>query len=357
MTRQFRIGLIQYVAVAIVWVVVYISPFMFNGVVEHDWRSITTIWVECSIVLLVFLVNRFVLMPYLFFKQKYLKYLAAVVLLLVAIFIFGHYADGINRILHLFGYTTPRPMRMPMRMPRPPSLLSSAPHLSVIIMSFFVILFDIGLNISIKWLQSERKQAILNSENVSAQLAMLQSQVSPHFFMNTLNNIHALVMINQEKAQETIIELSHLMNYLLYEANTVDNASLKGEIKFIENYVNLMRIRYSEDINIEVTYDSEVPNIKVPPLLFLNFIENAFKYGISYSDVSYIKMSFTFQKDYLIFDIVNTNYARKLQVKNHGLGIDNNRKRLELLYNDSYTLNIDDSNNLFHVNLKIPISS
>ncbi len=193
----------------------------------------------------------------------------------------------------------------------------------------------------------------LEYQNLQTELTMLRYQINPHFFMNTLNNIHALVDVDQEQAKETIVELSHLMRYLLYDTNRLD-APLDKEIDFMRNYVKIMQIRYPDTVKVALDFPEQPGNITMPPLLFISFIENAFKHGISYRRPSFIDISISIQGDELQFRCVNSNAGHNND-KHHGIGLANINKRLQLLYADRYTLSIAPTDDTFSVNLQIPI--
>lgn len=237
----------------------------------------------------------------------------------------------------------------------PPINTIIPPAVTVMILSAITIALDIGISISTKWIISEQKQAEIKKERISAQLSNLQSQVSPHFFMNTLNNIHALVEIDPQRAQKTIIELSGLMDYLLYDSSNKETVPIQHEMEFIKSYVNLMRLRYPGRVMIDFTHDTDIPSCKIPPLLFLNFIENTFKYGVDYTQESFIKINFRFSDEHIEMETINSNHSASVKTKRHGLGISNSRKRLKLLYNDKFKLEISDKKEVYCVNLKIPI--
>ncbi len=229
------------------------------------------------------------------------------------------------------------------------------PMISVLVASVVVIVLDLGLRIAITWIISEQKQVEINRERVMTQLQNLQSQVSPHFFMNTLNNIHALVDIEPSRAKQTIIELSDVMSYLLYDCSNRESVSLQRELDFIRSYVHLMRLRFSTQVTVNYSYDFNVPAVNIPPLLFLNFIENAFKYGVDLDRESIIRIRFNFTETTIEMMTINDNYSSAVHGKRSGLGIANSRKRLDLLYGDDYTLCISDKDEIYYVTLKIPI--
>ncbi|MFI3261826.1 MAG: histidine kinase [Rikenellaceae bacterium] len=370
MDKIKKISVIEYTIISILWVLIFITPVLFGNEFDKRWNAIYTIWIEYSLIFIIFAVNRFILMPRFFLKNKFKEYLFWVLILLSTTFILVTYGDIVDKILnYITGETSDIP-RYSIRKPAMPSgdnivrirrhislanpIPMIPPFLNMLVLFILTIGLDIGLILSLKWLQSQKQQAEQKSENVSIQLAQLQSQISPHFFMNTLNNIHALVAIDPDKAQDTIIKLSHLMDYLLYETTSVQ-VSIKKELEFTRNYVNLMKLRYSNRVTINLNIDENIPKVKVPPLLFLNFIENAFKHGISYTEKSYIKIAFLYNNDMIELDVENSDFA-KISSKNQGLGISNIEKRLRLLYKDRHKLKINKDNNIFRVNLKIPIS-
>lgn len=383
MVNQKKILTIETTVVILLWVFVLSLPLVFMDDFDQNWTTVYVMWIESLVVGVAFLINRFWLMPRLFFTKKYTKYIISIVALLLILGVFLVFFDGVNLILSWFKDIPADPVipamregtppldMPPMRGGAPPPGMSShalpptaiphkvivmPPSISVLIFTVIVIALDMGISIAVKWILSEQKQAEINKERVVAQLSNLQSQVSPHFFMNTLNNIHALVDIDAKRAKQTLIELSNLMDYLLYESSTKENVSLQRELDFIGNYINLMRIRYSEQVNIEFWYEDSVPSVRIPPLLFLNFIENAFKYGVDYDRESFVKINFKFSESTVEMIVQNTNHSSRVHAKKgHGLGIINSCKRLDLLYGDRCSLDMGEKDNIYIVNLKIPI--
>ena len=193
----------------------------------------------------------------------------------------------------------------------------------------------------------------MENENLNRQLEALRFQINPHIFMNTLNNIHALVDIEPEKAKQCIEEFSKLMRIILYEGNE-PTIPLQREIDFLSHLVSLMRIRYPEDVAITTSFPEECEGVNVPPLLMASFVENAFKHGISYEELSFIHVSVVLKDNKLIFRCANSRHPRAEQ-KEHGLGLENTRKRLDLLYQDRYSLTIDESDKVYDILLILPI--
>ena len=172
--------------------------------------------------------------------------------------------------------------------------------------------------------------------------------------MNTLNNIHALIDVDTEKAKESVIELSKIMRYILYDSSQ-PIISLQKEITLLNNYIALMRIRYTDSIDINVNIADNLPDVQIPPLLFISFIENAFKHGISYQHPSFVHIMLETREKELSFYIVNSNFSDTRNPS--GIGLENVTKRLQLLYGDKYILETRAEENSFSVNLIIPIES
>ncbi|MFI3320426.1 MAG: histidine kinase [Rikenellaceae bacterium] len=365
MVNERKIRTIEYTAIILLWTLVVVAPLLFMDDYNSNWRAVHVMWVECAVVGAAFLVNRFLLMPYLFFAKRYSRYVMALTTLFLVLATYVLYFDGVNLIISslasesfasdmppMRGGGAPRHGMPPHRMP--PMATIIPPYVSVLVLAAIVIALDIGMSIGVKWVIAEQKQSEIQRERVVAQLSNLQSQVSPHFFMNTLNNIHALVDIDSKRAKQTIIELSNLMDYLLYESSNKELVSLRREMEFITNYVNLMRLRFSKQVRIHLFYNDEIPAMQIPPLLFLNLIENAFKYGVDYEHESFVDIGFSFSTTSVEMIAQNSNHSLSVKHVRHGFGISNTRKRLELIYGDSYNLNIIDDEKIYIVTLKIP---
>ena len=227
------------------------------------------------------------------------------------------------------------------------------------VLSIAVLLLMFGANLGTKYYfrsrRDQRKLEDLEKQNLEQQLEYLKYQINPHFFMNTLNNIHALVDIDPSKAQETIRELSKMMRFVLYEGDK-SGVPLTKEFEFIRNYTKLMQLRYSDKVKITIDVPEEAPDVTIPPLMLISFIENAFKHGISYQHDSFIdiKLEISNSASNLLFTCRNSKAEKPNQEKG-GVGLANVKKRLDLLYDKSYTLDIKDEPDIYIVELKIPL--
>ena len=353
------------------WLLMFLSPLLFGKFDDGiDWEHILKTWRSFIPFLALFLVNRFVFLPYFFFRNKRSLFIIGNVLLIVVLAMYVHLYR--TRVLDPSFRPNPEQTLNPRRDPPhehrpppgklPPELRENRqappkqlpPLISFVVVSVLIIGFDTGLMVSVKWAQSEQQRIRAEKESVESQLAFLQNQVSPHFFMNTLNNIHSLIDIDTVEAKEAIIKLSKLMRHLLYDSQ-VERIPLKKEIEFIQNYVELMRLRFSDKVLITQHIPQVIPDKSIPPLLFTSFVENAFKHGISYQEKSYIDIGFSFGPDQLSFTLRNSNPGLEKEESASGIGIENTRKRLDLLYGDSYELKIEENKEEFIINLYVPV--
>ena len=169
--------------------------------------------------------------------------------------------------------------------------------------SVFLIFFSLGLRVLERQSQIEKLQKEIEKEKLNSELAFLKNQISPHFFFNTLNNIYSLIGINTEDSQKAVLKLSKLMRYLLYESEH-GNTMLSHEIDFMNNYIDLMKLRMSDRVSLNVHFPEEYDDRIIHPLLFIPFVENSFKHGISYREKSFIDISMTAEADSITFQML-----------------------------------------------------
>jgi hypothetical protein len=241
------------------------------------------------------------------------------------------------------------------------------------ILAVIVLISMLGMNLGIKYYYRQRdndeKLRELERQNLEHQLLYLRHQVNPHFLMNTLNNIHALIDIDTEKAQVAVVELSRLMRYALYDAER-QSVSIQKEVDFLGNFLALMRIRLDNQVDIRFDVPSPLPCAFVPPLLFISFVENAFKHGISYRHPSFVHIHFEIENRRITFSCINsrvdadttngvsdstTSSATTPEQTPGGLGLRNVRQRLDLLFPSDYQLDIQENAATYAVRLEIPL--
>ena len=171
--------------------------------------------------------------------------------------------------------------------------------------------------------------------------------------MNTLNNIHALVDIEPEEAKHSIVELSKMMRYVLYEG-AKSGVPLQKDIEFLRNYVTLMKLRYTDKVSIRFDVPDDITNKMVPPMLLITFVENAFKHGVSYRNPSFIDIHITTSGDTLKFVCRNSKTDKEPDLEG-GVGLKNTRQRLDLIYGNDYRLDIDDGEDTYEVTLELKL--
>jgi LytS/YehU family sensor histidine kinase len=220
--------------------------------------------------------------------------------------------------------------------------------------SLFLVFFSLGMRVLERHSQTEKLQKELEKEKLNSELAFLKNQISPHFFFNTLNNIYSLISINTEDSQNAVLKLSKMMRYLLYDSEH-GNTKLSNEIDFMANYIDLMKLRMTDKIILNVAFPEKYTDLNIPPLIFIPFIENAFKHGISHREKSFINISMTTEKDSILFRCANSVIKAREEIEpgQSGIGLENVTKRLNLLFPDKHDLKINKSDLEYEVVLQI----
>ena len=337
---------------------------------EFDWASLFSSWRLLFIFFVAFCIHNFLIAPLLVYRDKRILY-GLLVAALIAVFTYSqarirtdepnlrnrpempaHEPRGEILPSTVTGRRMPPPIPLGDK-PRkdPPHTLGGKDSVA-----FIIVCLLLGLNIGAKYYfksSDDRKRLReLERDNLHTQLAYLKYQINPHFFMNTLNNIHALVLIDPEQANRMIETLSRLMRYVLYDGNR-QFTQLKQEMTFAQNYIDLMRIRYTNNVQITVRFPESVPDTSVPPMLFATFIENAFKHGISYERKSFIEVSLKVDHEHIVFCCRNSRRP-EAEDTHGGVGMSNVSKRLKLIYGKRYRLDIVPSAGEYAVTLTLP---
>ncbi len=221
----------------------------------------------------------------------------------------------------------------------------------------FVLVFAIGLAVSSiqEWFKSEDTKKEMEHEKLNTELSLLKSQINPHFFFNTLNNIYSLAIVKSDETAASILKLSSIMRYVLTETDQ-KLVPLSNEVEFLQNYINLQSVRLTDKVKLNIDLSHYVNNKQIAPLLFIAFVENAFKYGVSTIDQSEISIMLKTDAEKVMFFVQNNIVpAAKNNSVNTGIGIVNVKRRLELLYPGKHRLDIKEENNRYSVNLEITL--
>jgi sensor histidine kinase YesM len=236
---------------------------------------------------------------------------------------------------------------------RPPFILKDRfTHFYAIIGSIPGYLLPTIILVIFNYYKQQKEIASLLDQKKTSELNALKNQLNPHFLFNTLNNLYTLALKKSDKTPEVIAKLSEILDYMLYQCK--DNfVSINNEVVLLNNYISLEKVRYGKRLDVHFIHTIE-HEVKIAPLLLLTLVENAFKHGVSQEiDIAKIKIKILAQSKSIIFNIENTKPKHTLVKTREGIGLQNIRKQLELLYSNNYTLDINDNENTFSVTLKI----
>lgn len=318
---------------------------------------------------LVFYTNYVFLVPVLFFRKKRYRYYIAALALVFCFYFLSDFANSqVNNYISETGnleqlraeqFNRPPGER---RLPSPPlrpRFVIAVPHAQLIAYtssSLLMIFFSLGLRLLERQSKIEKMHEEMEKANLNTELAFLKNQISPHFFFNTLNNIYSLVDRNAEDSKKAIIKLSKMMRYILNDPER-DKKQLSDEIEFMNNYIDIMKLRIGEKTKLTVDFPAEYKDISIPPLLFISLIENAFKHGISVQEESNINISLTCDERYISFTCVNSlpESTNSTPLVSTGIGLGNLSKRLKLLFPDRHELKINKANDVFEARLTIQL--
>lgn len=348
------------------WAVLLGLPLYFINRWEISKEFAWLYYINISINGGIFYINYFVLVPKFFYLKKRVKYFLFTLLMVGSFYLisdvsnryFFQKEDQRNKTEHVQPSLNENPAP---NLPAAPEVRRKPPFRQIHFFNFFatsmfLIFFSLGLRVIERNTQIEKIQEEMEKEKLNAELAFLKNQISPHFFFNTLNNIYSLISINAEDSQKAVLKLSKLMRYLLYESEH-GNTLLSSEIEFMNNFIDLMKLRISEKVSVEINFPDNFENIAIPPLLFIPFIENAFKHGISYKEKSFVRISLKLDNNSITFNCVNSLQKNNPSAENEhsGIGLQNVKKRLNLLFDDKYDLRINTENDSYEVILKLNV--
>lgn len=225
---------------------------------------------------------------------------------------------------------------------------------AVVIGELYVLAMASSVYLTLKWLRERERNRALNEEQLKMKVKNLEIQIQPHFFFNTLNNLYSLSLSKSTLVPNTIIKLSKLMKYVLYDIKDNESVPLINEFDYIQNYIDIEKLRFK---NIEVTTNisANIDKVMVPPMIFINFIENAIKHG-GYNEELRIKINCYIEDEkYLIFEVINNFVNSPLHKNTSGIGIENVVNRLKLLYQNDFNFRQRNKFNYFIIELKMPI--
>jgi LytS/YehU family sensor histidine kinase len=224
--------------------------------------------------------------------------------------------------------------------------------------TFFVFLFIQAASTAYQMIrdriQADKLLKEKENENLKTELSFLRSQVSPHFMFNVLNNMVALARKRSDLLEPSLIKLSSLMRYMLYEADE-DLVSLESEVEYLQSYIDLQLQRFGNKVSVKLDFSEIDADYEIEPMLLIPFVENAFKHGVSGLDDAIIEIELKAIKKQLLFVVSNkyNNQLEEIKDKTSGIGLANVKRRLQLLYQSNYQLKIENANNFFTVSLHL----
>ena len=376
----------EHVTYIAMWLLLFSTPMLIliihassNSNLDIDWWTIMHIEEILAMYFVTFLVHNFLLAPMLLYKQQTWRYVCSILILVVA---FIALQSWIRPIMHEQQRHRPR-AEMPMMQryykadnfrddrPRPqfddrprPQFKEPRPFIGPAeLTNTLALIFLMGMNLGVKLYykadKDRNRMQQLEKENLKQRLNYLRYQISPHFFMNTLNNIHALVDIDPEKAKKSIVELSKLMRHILYDGDT-NISPLSDEVQFLQNYIALMKMRFTGMVKVNTDFPAMTSQKGIAPLILAIFAENAFKHGVSYKSPSNIDMTLRcHNNEFILFTCKNSKRKDGAKEKDldGGIGLRNVKNRLELIYGDRYHIDIKDTEDNYKVRLLLPLEN
>ena len=350
MDKQRRSSLVLNVTQVLIWIFVILMPAILNifltGNKTQTAQVFKTTLVIMAPVLFLYIVNYFWLVPkFLFVKNKKKWFWIINALLLLAL-------DA----RYMFPGPIPEDVQTQLseNLPFPIENLW-AWYAGTIFMAFLVQCVFILLAVGVRQIQRNHELRLKIEEEkrkgTEAELNWLKHQLNPHFLFNTLNNISSLTQIDPDKAQESIGQLSDLLRYALYDTDK-DFVPLSGEIEFMDNYIHLMQLRCNERSEVTTEWDLPAGEIKIAPLLFISLIENAFKHGVNARMDSFVHISLRPEGNDLVFRCENSMFEKTGEDHiGSGIGVENLKRRLELIYPGSYSYEQTDADGVYAVRL------
>ena len=223
--------------------------------------------------------------------------------------------------------------------------------LNTVLSSLVFIFLSIVLKFSMDWFLNERVQRDLENQRLTAELSFLKSQINPHFLFNSLNTIYSLAYQKSETTPEAVLKLSEIMRYMLYECND-NKVDLDKELKYLQNYIDLQKIRFGNRAFIEYTVKGQVDQQRIVPLILISFVENAFKHGVANDPENPIVLMLNVTAENLTFFVHNKKHQHNRDAAG-GIGLANVQRRLDLLYPGKYLLNIQDKEDTYSSELSL----
>jgi hypothetical protein len=348
------------------WVVFIFLPFLvfpfstFNENPHFKGLFLTKL-MEDGLLIVFFYLNLQIFTPILLTKKKVIPFLGALTLGLLACLL-------IPELLLRFFVFEPSPilpppqpmgnMNMPnMAVPPPPNNMIFPHQISTFLSFSFVALVSSMLALVRDRLREREEKQQIQIEKVAAELAVLKLQISPHFLFNTLNNIRWLTRQKSDKAEDAVVKLSQLLRYVIYQSHQ-EKVPLSQEISHLQHYIDLQKMRLNEKDHVTFICEGAIEKYQIEPLLFIPFVENAFKYGLHSQHKSEIVVGMRVSENTLLFFAENPIFENNLPKEGEsGVGIQNVKRRLALHYPHRHVLQIENKQTIFRVELLLQLNA
>ncbi len=329
------------------WVVVVFYQ-VFDNMYRHDREFMPMVMAVLPNVpfdMLSTYISVYFLLPRFLLKQKYFLFAFWLVIISIPLIF----------IELLIGYYIQAPLLLTEELDL--SFFTYDRFISVFILINSITLFASAIKFIKLWFVFQQEKAQLKTQSLTSELALLRSQINPHFLFNTLNNIDSLVNINPDMASKSLIRLSEIMRYMLYEASE-DFVSLDKELEYLKSFVSLQKLRLKAKNYVELNIEGKTNGKKIPPMLIIPFVENAFKHGRKNAAAPGIIIDIKIRPDIYEFEVINymTKADTEIKDKVGGIGLQNIKRRLELLYKERYVLLIEEEDGKHRVYLKLLIN-
>jgi two-component system LytT family sensor kinase len=351
----------------VVWAVLFILPtYLVYGGSQREMQFVYEIWFQFACYAVIFYLSYLVLAPAFFFKGRKVVFFLASALMIVVFtlllaqlhskFIPGQGTRHEHRI--------PPPMQKiipagnhpaPLVRDNPPPPLKTWPVVNFFLMSCMVTGLSLGVRLSEKLLLHEKLRKEAEKEKLNTELTLLKHQINPHFLFNTLNSIYSLALIKSDQTAGAVMKLSDMMRYVIQDVGH-QKVSLSLELDYLMDYVELQKIRLSEHVVVHMNIEGDPKPYQVPPMILVPFIENAFKYGTSAHEDAAINIFVKISAGRLVFEVSNPVFKGREHTETFGIGIQNTRQRLNLMYPEAHSLLLTNDGKLFTVTLAMNLA-
>ncbi|MGJ5640942.1 sensor histidine kinase [Formosa sp. S-31] len=342
-------ALIQVVIWAIFFSIFFLQIYLNTGKLPIPFLGFLMVGI------ITFYINYLILVPQFLLKKKQVLYFLSIIVLIVLAVVFTE-------------FILPKPALMehmpkPENLPPPDGFDTSGPKPKIrefrfgfpLFFNLILIVIGTAIKMYLEWEKNIKLQQEIESQKSNAELHFLKNQLSPHFLFNSLNSIYSLTSKKSNDAPEAVITLSELMRYMLYQADN-EFVLLRDELEYVQNYLKLQRLRIANNKDVIINIRGDVDRQKIRPLLLIPFIENAFKYGTDFKGNTLVHIEIQVKGDVLDFKCINLIGNRKQDPKNSGIGLQNTKERLQLLYPNKHTLLIDEDSSQFIVTLNLNLT-